>query len=95
MRLLWDVTSVEGIVIEDRGYLCVGGRRLYRVRVQLDDVTEPMETEEPAEDLTLVAKGPAKSRNVRRGQCPRANPGEGNDVTGTHTPTRPAGTAGP
>jgi hypothetical protein len=80
VRMLWGVTSVEGIVIEDRGNL---------------DVSEPMETEEPAEDLTLVAKGPTKLRNVRRGQCPRANPGEGNDVTWTHTPTRPAGNAGP
>jgi hypothetical protein len=67
VRLLWGVTPVEGIVIEDRGNLGVGGRRLYRVRVQLDDITEPMETEEPAEDLTLVAKAPAKSRNGRRG----------------------------
>jgi hypothetical protein len=61
VRLLWGVTPVEGVIIEDRGNLGIGGRRLYRVRVQLDDITEPMETEEPAEDLTLVAKAPANS----------------------------------
>jgi hypothetical protein len=66
VRLLWGVTPVEGIVIEDRGNLGVGGRRLYRVWVQLDDITEPMETEEPAEDLTLVARAPARTRNSRQ-----------------------------
>jgi hypothetical protein len=67
VRLLWGVTPVEGIVIEDRGNLGIGGRRIYRVRVQLDDITEPMETEEPVEDLTLVAKRSTSSPNGRRG----------------------------
>lgn len=68
VRLLWGVTPVEGIVIEDRGNLGVGGRRIYRIRVQLDDnITEPLESEWPAEDLTLVARAPSKSRNGRRG----------------------------
>jgi hypothetical protein len=61
VRLFWGDSPVEGIVIEDRGNLGVGGRRFYRVRVQLDDVTEPIETEEPAEDLTLVARAPIRS----------------------------------
>jgi hypothetical protein len=65
VRLLWGVTPVEGIIIEDRGNLGAGGRRLYRVRVQLDDLTEPMETSFPADDLTLLAKAPARSRNGR------------------------------
>jgi hypothetical protein len=56
VRLLWGVTPVEGIVIEDRGNLGVSGRRFYRVWIRLDEFTEPIETEEPAEDLTLVAR---------------------------------------
>jgi hypothetical protein len=67
VRLLWGVTPVEALVIEDRGNLGVGGRRLYRIRVQLDDVSEPIETELPAEELTLVARAPARSRNGRQG----------------------------
>jgi hypothetical protein len=66
VRLLWGVTPVEAIVIEDRGNLGVGGRRLYRVRVRLDDITEPMETEEPADELTLVSRAPTPTRNRRR-----------------------------
>jgi hypothetical protein len=53
VRLLWGVTPVEGVIVEDRGNLGAGGRRLYRVRVQLDEYTEPFETSVPAEDLTL------------------------------------------
>ena len=63
VRLLWGVTPVEGIVIEDRGNLGAGGRRLYRVRVQLDELTEPIETSLPADELALLVKAPTKSRN--------------------------------
>jgi hypothetical protein len=67
VRLPWGVTPVEATVIEDRGHRGVGGRRFYRVRVRLDDITDPIETERPAEDLTLVARAPARSRRGRRG----------------------------
>jgi hypothetical protein len=63
VRLLWGVTPVEGIIIEDRGNLGVGGRRLYRVRVQLDEITEAIETSIPADELTLLDKPNTKSRN--------------------------------
>jgi hypothetical protein len=62
VRLLWGVTPVEGVVVEDRGNLGVGGRRFYRVRLRVDDFSDPVETEEPAEDLTLVARAPTRSR---------------------------------
>ncbi|HKI38292.1 MAG TPA: hypothetical protein VKA46_40965 [Gemmataceae bacterium] len=71
VRLLWGVTPVEGIVIEDRGNRGVGGKRSYRVRVPLDDVSEPMESEWPAEDLTLVARAPTRSRKGRPAKRPR------------------------
>jgi len=63
VRLLWGVTPVEGIIIEDRGNLGVGGRRLYRVRVQLDEITEAIETSMPADELTLLDKPNTGSRN--------------------------------
>jgi hypothetical protein len=68
VRLLHGVTPVEGVSVEDRGNLGFGGRRLYRVLVQLDDnITEPVELTRQAEELTLVAKAPPRSRNGRRG----------------------------
>lgn len=67
VRLFWGLTPVEGVIVEDRGNLGVGGRRLYDVRVQLDDnITEPMETTVPADELTLVARAPAPARKPRR-----------------------------
>jgi hypothetical protein len=45
-----------------------GGERIYRVRVRLDDVSEPMETEEPADELTLVARAPTRSRKRKQGK---------------------------
>jgi hypothetical protein len=68
VRLLWGLTPVEGIVVEDRGNRGAEGKRFYRVRLRLDGVSEPMETEEPAEDLTLVARAPTRSRKRRQGK---------------------------
>jgi hypothetical protein len=77
VRLLWGVTPVEGIVIEDRGNRGVGGRRFYRVRVQLDAITEPMVSTRPAEDLTLVARAPTRSHDRRRGKRASGGPDKG------------------
>jgi hypothetical protein len=77
VRLLWGVTPVEGVVIEDRGNRGVGGRRFYRVRIQLDDITEPMESSWPAEDLTLVARAPTRSRKRRPGKSASDEADEG------------------
>jgi hypothetical protein len=62
----WNPGRIEGVVIEDRGNLGVGGKRLYRVRIQVDDVSDPYESTWHAEDLTLVAKAPRPSRKRRR-----------------------------
>lgn len=47
--------SVRGTIIEDRGPLGVGGRRLWRVRLQMSDVSEPIEVEVPESDLSVAA----------------------------------------
>jgi hypothetical protein len=77
VRLRWGLTPVEGIVVEDRGNRGREGRRFYSVRVQLDDVSEPMEAYRPAEDLTLVARAPARSRKGRRRKRGGDQPDEG------------------
>jgi hypothetical protein len=45
---------VEGVIVEDRGPLGIGGRRLYAVRVQLDE-WNAIVTELPVSELQLVA----------------------------------------
>ena len=48
----------EGIIVEDRGNLGVGGRRIYAVRVRPDEGNEIV-TEIPVDELQLVAGAPA------------------------------------
>ena len=48
------VKEVVALVIEHRGPLGVGGRQIIRVRFQLEGVDEPIETEVPAEEVTVV-----------------------------------------
>ncbi len=47
--------EVSGTVIEDRGFLGVGGRRLLRVRLDWNGVAEPIEVEVPESDLRRAA----------------------------------------
>lgn len=54
--LFWGSTEVEGTVVEDRGNLGVGGKRLYGVTFRVDDVSDPIYTELEPEELTLVAR---------------------------------------
>jgi hypothetical protein len=46
--------ELEGVIVEDRGNLGSGGKRLYGVRFHVDDVSEPMYMEYEAEDLRRV-----------------------------------------
>jgi hypothetical protein len=66
IRVLWGLTPVEAIIVEDHGHLGVSGKRLYRVRFQPDDITDPIETNYRADELTLVAEAPTRSRNGRQ-----------------------------
>ena len=47
--------DVVGTVIEDRGPLGVGGRRLLRIRLQLSGVADPIEVEVPESELSVAA----------------------------------------
>jgi hypothetical protein len=56
VRLRWGNAEVEGIVVEDRGRLGGGGKRLYGVSFRVDDVSDPIYTELLPEELTLIAR---------------------------------------
>jgi len=56
VRLRWGGTDVVAIVVEDRGRLGIGGKRLYGVRLRVDDVSDPLYTEIEPDALTLVAR---------------------------------------
>jgi len=47
--------EVNAIVIEDRGPLGIGGRRILRVQLELEDGDEPIEFELPATDVQVAA----------------------------------------
>lgn len=82
VRLLWGFTPVEGDIIEDRGNLGLQGRRLYVIRVQLDDqISPPMDIAMEAEELTLVAKAPTLARKQRRRKKASRKP----DAGGNHS----------
>lgn len=65
VRYMRVFTPVEGVIIEDRGNLGVGGRRVYRLRVQLEEGHE-IETELPDDKLTLVADDPKGGEDGRQ-----------------------------
>jgi hypothetical protein len=53
---------VEGVIVEDRGPLGVGGRRIYALRVRRDEWNEVI-TEQPEDELQLVAETPKDDSN--------------------------------
>jgi hypothetical protein len=46
--------EMEGDIVEDRGPLGLGGKRLYGVIFRVDDVSDPMYMEYAAEELRRV-----------------------------------------
>ena len=55
VRFVFGLAEVIGTVIEDRGDLGIGGRRLLRVRFEIEGAGEPFETEVPVDDLKFAA----------------------------------------
>jgi hypothetical protein len=55
VRFVFGLSEVIGTVIEDRGNLGVGGRRLLRVRFEIEGAGEPFETEIAADDVKVAA----------------------------------------
>ncbi len=59
VRIPFGTEFIEATVVEDRGNLGVGGKRMYGVRFRVDDVSDEIYTERYADQLTLVARAPA------------------------------------
>ena len=55
MKFVFGLGEVTGTVIEDRGDLGVGGRRLLRVRFQIEGAGEPFVTEIAADAVHVAA----------------------------------------
>ncbi len=55
VKFVFGLSEVVGVVIEDRGHLGVGGRRLLRVRFEIDGAGEPFETEIAVDDVKVAA----------------------------------------
>ena len=55
VKFVFGAAQVTGTVIEDRGNLGVGGRRLLRVRFEIEGAGEPFETEIAADDVKVAA----------------------------------------
>jgi hypothetical protein len=62
VSFLHGTSEVSGRIVEDRGLIGVGGRRLLRVSVQLDPVLEPVEFEIPEVSVSSPPsrRGPGK-----------------------------------
>jgi hypothetical protein len=54
VRLQWGFHDVDGVVVEDRGPLGVGGRRLYAIRFRLQFSEEDRIIELPASEFVVL-----------------------------------------
>jgi hypothetical protein len=71
VRIPFGSEFVEARVVEDRGNLGVGGKRVYGVRFRVDDVSDEIYTERDVDQLTLVARAAdsaPKDRNKKHPQ---------------------------
>jgi hypothetical protein len=71
VRIPFGTESVEATVVEDRGNLGVGGKRVYGVRFRVDDVSDEIYTERDVDQLTLVARAPEAPPQRPRKRRPR------------------------
>ena len=56
---------VEGIIVEDRGNLGIGGMRMYGLRVRQDEWNE-IYTERQVDDLVLVEAAPVPNGKAKK-----------------------------
>jgi hypothetical protein len=77
VRFIWGVTPVEGVIIEDRGNLGVGGGRLYRIEADMGPDSPPLVLTLPAEDLTRVADADGETSKGQKRKAGRRENGPG------------------
>ena len=56
VRIPFGTETIEATVVEDRGNLGAGGKRIYGVRFRVDDVSDEIYTEMDVDRLTLVGR---------------------------------------
>lgn len=62
VRFRFGLRDVEGVIVEDRGNLGVGGRRLYGIKWQMDEWNEGYIELSP-DEFQLVAEDPKPDDN--------------------------------
>jgi hypothetical protein len=65
VRFRFGTVPVEGVIVEDRGNLGGGGRRLYGVKFRPDEVSDEIYLELPVEDLEPIPPTAPPSGNGR------------------------------
>jgi hypothetical protein len=60
--------QIEATIVEDRGNLGEGGKRIYGLRFSVDDVSGETYTERVVDDLTLVSRAPEHNPKPARKQ---------------------------
>jgi hypothetical protein len=55
VKLMFGLDEVTATVVEDRGDVGVGGRRIVRVRLDIPDTSDPIELEVPTADVRSAA----------------------------------------
>jgi hypothetical protein len=69
VRMSFGGGFVEATVVEDHGNLGIGGKRLYSVCYEVDDVSGEFFTAREVDQLTLVARAPtAKATKKKKAQ---------------------------
>jgi hypothetical protein len=63
VRFQWGTSLVEGVIVEDRGNLGGGGRRLYGIKFRIDNVSDEMYIELPVEDFHPLCGGGPDPKN--------------------------------
>jgi hypothetical protein len=68
VRMRFGGEQIEATVVEDRGNLGEGGKRIYGLQFRVDDDSGDRYTERVVDELTLIARAPepAKKRRTRK-----------------------------
>jgi primosomal protein N' len=71
VRIPFGTEQVEALVVEDRGNLGEGGKRIYRLVFRVDDVPDEISTERVVDDLTLIARAVEADQKGPKPKRPR------------------------
>jgi hypothetical protein len=70
VRMRFGSGEIEATVVEDRGNLGEGGKRIYGVCFSVDDVSGERYTERVVDELTLIRRAPRRAARRRKNNGP-------------------------